>query len=184
MIDAINTQIYTGKELKPTVTIKDGESLLAEGTDYTLDYTDNINVGIAKVTFSGKGNYNGTASATFTILANKEELLATISTATDYYKEIEEKYGSIAATLKEAIDAAKAIADNKDATQKETDAAKEALTEAIKKAKEDVEIANDINSIETDLRTGVWYDINGRKLKDKPTSRGVYIINGQKYIIR
>lgn len=29
-----------------------------------------------------------------------------------------------------------------------------------------------------------WYDLNGRRLSSKPTSKGVYIYNGRKYIIK
>jgi hypothetical protein len=47
--------------------VKDGSAVLTEGTDYTVAYTDNTNVGTATVTVTGKGNYTGTKTATFTI---------------------------------------------------------------------------------------------------------------------
>lgn len=40
---------------------------LVEGSDYTLAYSDNVNVGTGKVTIIGKGNYGGTAILEFTI---------------------------------------------------------------------------------------------------------------------
>lgn len=40
---------------------------LVEGSDYTLAYSDNVNVGTGKVTITGKGNYGGTAILEFTI---------------------------------------------------------------------------------------------------------------------
>ncbi|UKK51471.1 hypothetical protein L6472_02445 [Prevotella sp. E13-17] len=59
--------VYNGTELKPTATVKDGETTLVENTDYTLAYTNNVNVGTATVTATGIGNYSGTKTATFTI---------------------------------------------------------------------------------------------------------------------
>ena len=60
---------YDGTAKTPTSTVKDGETTLAEGTDYTVEYTNNINVGTATVTITGKGNYTGTTAKTFTINA-------------------------------------------------------------------------------------------------------------------
>ena len=59
--------VYTGGELKPAVTVKKGDVTLNEGTDYTVMYIDNINVGMATVTVRGKGNYEGTVNKTFFI---------------------------------------------------------------------------------------------------------------------
>ena len=63
---------YDGTEKKPSVTVKDGENLLAVGTDYSFVYSDNINAGTGKVTITGKGNYTGTKVLNFTI--NKRTL--------------------------------------------------------------------------------------------------------------
>ena len=35
-----------------------------------------------------------------------------------------------------------------------------------------------------DGRSGVWYDLNGRQLQQKPTKGGVYILNGKKVVLR
>ena len=59
--------IYDGTAKKPTVTVKDGTKTLASGTDYTVSYSNNTNVGTAKATVTGKGNYNGAKSVTFEI---------------------------------------------------------------------------------------------------------------------
>ena len=32
--------------------------------------------------------------------------------------------------------------------------------------------------------TGTWYDLNGRKLNKKPTTKGVYIFNGKKVAVK
>ena len=60
---------YTGSELTPSVTVKDTtkNQVLTINTDYTVNYTNNINVGTATVTVSGKGNYSGSKILTFTI---------------------------------------------------------------------------------------------------------------------
>lgn len=62
-----NSYTYDGKAKTPTVTVKDGAAVLKEGTDYTVTYSNNINVGTAKVTITGKGNYTGTVTKEFTI---------------------------------------------------------------------------------------------------------------------
>ena len=58
---------YDGTAKKPTVTVKDGTKTLTTGTDFTVSYSNNINVGTATVTVTGKGNYTGTISKNFTI---------------------------------------------------------------------------------------------------------------------
>lgn len=70
--------VYNGTELKPTATVKDGETTLVEGTDYTLAYTNNVNVGTATVTATGIGNYSGTKTATFTI--TQADMVITVPT--------------------------------------------------------------------------------------------------------
>ena len=62
-------QTYSGSALTPAVTVKDGETTLTSGTDYTVSYTDNTNVGTATVTVTYKGNYSGSQTATFAITA-------------------------------------------------------------------------------------------------------------------
>lgn len=70
--------VYNGTELKPTATVKDGEAVLVEGTDYTLAYTNNVNVGTATVTATGIGNYSGTKTANFTI--TQADMVITVPT--------------------------------------------------------------------------------------------------------
>ena len=60
---------YDGTEKRPEVTVKDGETTLTKDTDYTVAYSNNINVGTGKVTVTGTGNYAGEKEATFTITA-------------------------------------------------------------------------------------------------------------------
>ncbi len=59
---------YSGKSITPKVTVKYGNTTLKKGTDYTVTYSDNKNVGTAKVTLKGKDMYSGTVKKTFKIL--------------------------------------------------------------------------------------------------------------------
>ena len=57
---------YTGKEIKPTVTIEG----LKEGTDFEVSYTDNVGLGVGHVIIKGIGKYEGTLNKTFKIVAS------------------------------------------------------------------------------------------------------------------
>ncbi|MBQ6325447.1 MAG: fibronectin type III domain-containing protein [Clostridia bacterium] len=63
----VKDQTYTGKALKPVVTVKYGKTKLVKGTDYTVSYKNNKEAGTATVTLTGKGDYTGTRKVTFTI---------------------------------------------------------------------------------------------------------------------
>ena len=62
---------YDGTAKEPAVTVKDGATVLKAGTDYTVAYQDNKNAGTAKAVLTGKGNYKGTVTKTFTITVKK-----------------------------------------------------------------------------------------------------------------
>lgn len=84
-------QRYTGKEIKPDITIKDGDYLLAEGTDYSMSamsLADNVNVNtnpwmvksvtgvndkITGVWVTGMGDYKGGVDCTFAILSENQK---------------------------------------------------------------------------------------------------------------
>ncbi|MEE1517753.1 MAG: C1 family peptidase, partial [Lachnospiraceae bacterium] len=68
-VSSIGNQTYIGSAITPTVTVKDGSKTLVNGTDYTVSYSNNVNVGTATVTITGKGNYTGTKSVTFAIVS-------------------------------------------------------------------------------------------------------------------
>jgi hypothetical protein len=75
-VSDIPDQVFTMKAITPSVTVKDGSTLLTEGTDYTLSYSNNIWSGSnATVTITGIGKYTGSRKVTFTIY----------QTTTDYY---------------------------------------------------------------------------------------------------
>ncbi len=66
-IDAIANQKYTGQAVKPSITVKNNGALLVEGTDYLVDYTNNINIGKATATIIGIGSYTGKKQINFNI---------------------------------------------------------------------------------------------------------------------
>ena len=68
-IAAIPDQLYTGNEIKPSLTVTVNNITLTQNVDYTVSYRNNRNEGTATVTITGKGNYSGTKTTTFRILA-------------------------------------------------------------------------------------------------------------------
>ncbi len=61
--------IYDGTAKKPSVTVKLGNKTLVKGTDYTVAYKNNVNVGTATIVVTGKGSYTGSVTKTFKIVA-------------------------------------------------------------------------------------------------------------------
>ncbi|MBR4514932.1 MAG: leucine-rich repeat protein [Lachnospiraceae bacterium] len=59
--------IYTGKALTPKVTVKYNGKTLKKGTDYTVAYTNNVNIGYGTVTITGIGAYSGAKAMSFQI---------------------------------------------------------------------------------------------------------------------
>lgn len=69
-ISEISDQFYTGSPITPYVSITDSSgSALVLGTDYTVEYSNNINVGVATATVIGKNAYTAsTATVNFNIV--------------------------------------------------------------------------------------------------------------------
>lgn len=67
VISEIQDQTFTGKEIKPNVTVYYGDTKLVNGTDYQLIYENNCQPGKANVTVTGIGNYSGTRTISFYI---------------------------------------------------------------------------------------------------------------------
>ena len=57
-----------GKARKPKATVTLGGTTLVAGTDYSVGYKNNVKPGTATATVTGEGNYQGTATATFSIV--------------------------------------------------------------------------------------------------------------------
>lgn len=60
---------YTGKALKPSVTVTYNGKTLVNGTDYAVTYSNNKEPGTAAVKVTGQGSYSGSLSKTFQITA-------------------------------------------------------------------------------------------------------------------
>ena len=58
---------YTNSPIIPEVSVTWNGTQLTKDTDYTVNYTDNTNVGNATVTVTGTGNYISTKTGSFTI---------------------------------------------------------------------------------------------------------------------
>lgn len=71
---AVTSQSYTGNTQKPAVTVKNGSKKLTAGTDYTIAYSGNQNIGTGKIIIVGKGNYTGTKTIQFKIVPKKVTL--------------------------------------------------------------------------------------------------------------
>lgn len=67
-VSKIANQIYTGDEVRPALTVKDGKAVLKEGEDYEVSYQNNISVGQASAVIAGKGNYAGAKRVSFQII--------------------------------------------------------------------------------------------------------------------
>lgn len=64
-----SSYVYDGTAKTPVVTVNYGSSKLAEGTDYTVTYSNNVSAGTAKVTIKGKGSYAGSKATAFSIMS-------------------------------------------------------------------------------------------------------------------
>ena len=111
---------------------------------------------------------------------NKTELGTAIDEAKQYYESIKDTNPEAASTLKEAIDAAKEAKDKQGATQEEIDNALGALGNTVQTIKDEINTA--IGTITITPMDGNYYDLSGRRVV-KPT-KGVYIVNGKKVLIK
>lgn len=68
-VSGIINMNYTGAALQQTFAVILGSTTLVNGTDYTVTYANNTNIGLATVTITGKGNYSGTLTKNFYITA-------------------------------------------------------------------------------------------------------------------
>ena len=73
-ISGISNKSYTGKNITQSITVKYNGKTLKNGTDYTVSYSSNKNVGTATVKIAGKGSYTGTITKTFKINPAKQEI--------------------------------------------------------------------------------------------------------------
>ncbi|MFA9466266.1 MAG: hypothetical protein ACERKN_18520 [Velocimicrobium sp.] len=70
-IIVVEEQLYSGKAIKPSVTVMDGGYELKKGKDYKITYSNNKKIGKAVITMKGLGKYTGTVKKKFSIVAIK-----------------------------------------------------------------------------------------------------------------
>ena len=70
----ISNKSYTGKNITQSITVKYNGKTLKNGTDYTVSYSSNKNIGTATVKIAGKDSYTGTITKTFKINPAKQEI--------------------------------------------------------------------------------------------------------------
>ena len=94
----IEDKAYTGKQITQNIKVKDGNTVLKNGTDYTVKYQANKNIGQnAKIMIVGKGNYTGTIIRTFSIVSIKG---TKIITSAPLYRNVEKgKYVQLTAKV-------------------------------------------------------------------------------------
>ena len=73
-VSGISTKAFTGKNITQSITVKYNGKALKNGTDYTVSYSSNKNIGTATVKIAGKGSYTGTITKTFKINPAKQEI--------------------------------------------------------------------------------------------------------------
>lgn len=68
-VTPVSDQTFRNSQITPELQLVDNGRPLKQGIDYTLSYTNNLNVGIASVTITGRGNYRDTRTLNFKIVA-------------------------------------------------------------------------------------------------------------------
>ncbi len=71
---SVSSVVYNGREQKPSVVVMDTAGQVKDASNYTITYSNNVNVGQATITVTGIGNCTGTVTATFTILPKGTKL--------------------------------------------------------------------------------------------------------------
>ena len=90
-ISTVTNQLYTGKEIKPSVTVTCGGRKLEKGTDYTISYLNNVKIGDAFIIIEPKDDsvYSGSRVVKFAICNSIDQATITgIPTSQTYTKSV------------------------------------------------------------------------------------------------
>ena len=93
---------YTGTSHTPSVTqVRDGATLLAASTEYTVSHANNVNAGLGVVRITGVGNYTGVDSLKTFPIAKKALTITSgsLSPATKVYDGSDTATGVVSATF-------------------------------------------------------------------------------------
>ena len=66
-----NNFTYTGTSIKPNIILKNGNNFLTQNKDYTISFSNNVNIGVATVTVNGIGIYSGKIARNYIIIPTK-----------------------------------------------------------------------------------------------------------------
>lgn len=98
-----NPFVVTGKCIEPIPQIiSDRGGVLEYGTDFTLKYENNVDIGIAKILVQGIGLYKGTAELSFLIVP--QERLEIVEKPEKYYYSFGEELDTAGLIVKEFMD--------------------------------------------------------------------------------
>lgn len=67
LVGSVRDRAYTGKVIRPRPVLRDGSQRLVRNVDYTLTYKNCKKLGTGTIVITGKGNYTGSRSVTFSI---------------------------------------------------------------------------------------------------------------------
>jgi len=90
-VSSISTKAFTGKNITHSITVKYNGKTLKNGTDYTVSYSNNKNIGTATVKITGKGSYTGTITKTFKINPAKQEIQKLTAKSKAFFVDWEQK---------------------------------------------------------------------------------------------
>ena len=85
-VASIADKEYTGSSIEPPLTVTYNGAPLTSGTDYTVEYTSNLNVGTATATIKAKAgsNFTGEKAVTFEIKAKAITPVVTVTGSYEY----------------------------------------------------------------------------------------------------
>ncbi len=184
--------VYDGNAKVPSVSVMDSYTsaykLLEEGKDYTVTFTDNVNIGDAVATVTGKGNYKGTKTATYHITNSIESADVALSSNQYTYDGKEKKpdvlyvkLGNV--TLNEGVDYTVEYKDNKNAGKASVVITANGKYRGSKTAAFTINKANINNCFMTVNNTNPSYTGSEKKVSVTVKNGNTTITNGQDYTL-
>ncbi len=103
-VSGLSDMPYTGKAVTlPNLKVTDNKYELVNGKDYTVNYSNNVNAGVATITITYKGNYKGKNVLNFNILKGNIKNLKNKGTITSSFNENVLPYNKRVQKVKPAI---------------------------------------------------------------------------------
>lgn len=90
-VSGISSKVYTGKAVTVPLKLSVAGKALEEGTDYEVAYSNNTNAGTARITITGKGDYKGAVTKTFTIAKAAQKMTVKAAVKNVKYKKLKKK---------------------------------------------------------------------------------------------